>query len=375
VPVGRVQMPDGQLPSQLEAPIGRPLGWLRRAAWRPTLLWLVVVVAGVLLSLALIAPFVALAGADVFQGYQVLLAQSVGTSYGLTSTLLEATPLIPVSVGVAIAYRAGLFNVGGEGQLLLGALAAVLVGLNVRGFASLPGSYLLPLLIGVVAGGVWGGIAGYLKAWRGINEIVSTIMLNFVALYAVQALVSGPLRDPHLDYNATPEVLPGYRLPILEVGPAIQLGLPISIVVAVVLGCYSEFSRHGIRLRLVGMDSRLAARQGVSPRFQWVLALWLAGALAGLGGAVEALGNQYRVGENFSPGWGFAAIAIALLARGNLFAVIPVTAYFAALEAGTSGMGRVLAVPGGIVFVIQALPLIMVAAIIGINGMRRKAAL
>jgi ABC-type uncharacterized transport system permease subunit len=368
-------MPDGQLPSQLEAPIGRPLGWLRGAAWRPTLLWLVVVVAGVLLSLALIAPFVALAGADVFQGYQVLLAQSVGTSYGLTSTLLEATPLIPVSVGVAIAYRAGLFNVGGEGQLLWGALAAVLVGLNVRGVASLPGSYLLPLLVGVVAGGVWGGIAGYLKAWRGINEIVSTIMLNFVALYAVQALVSGPLRDPHLDYNATPEVLPGYRLPILEVGPAIQLGLPISIVVAVVLGCYSEFSRHGIRLRLVGMDSRLAARQGVSPRFQWVLALWLAGALAGLGGAVEALGNQYRVGENFSPGWGFAAIAIALLARGNLFAVIPVTAYFAALEAGTSGMGRVLAVPGGIVFVIQALPLIMVAAIIGINGMRRKAAL
>src|SRR5262249_37548950 len=197
---------------------------------------------------------------------------------------------------------------------LWGALAAVLVGLNVRGVASLPGSYLLPLSVGVVAGGVWGGIAGYLKAWRGINEIVSTIMLNFVALYAVQALVSGPLRDPHLDYNATPEVLPGYRLPILEVGPAIQLGLPIAIVVAVVLGCYSEFSRHGIRLRLVGMDSRLAARQGVSPRFQWGLALSLAGGLAGVRGGVGGRGQPYRVGGEFSPRLGFHPITGGLLA-------------------------------------------------------------
>jgi ABC-type uncharacterized transport system permease subunit len=335
--------------------------------------WFIWPAVGILASLAFVAPFVMLAGADVVEGYRVLFDGAIGTSFGLGTTLRMAAPLTLVGLGVAIPYRAGLFNIGGEGQLLMGALMAVVVGTQFGAAAGVPGAFVLALVAGAIGGGIWGSLAGYLKAWRGINEIISTILLNFLALYIVQYLVVSPFKDPELTYAASPRILPSFELPTFGGTARIHLGYLLGIALAILMAWYVETTRAGFRLRLVGINSSLAARQGISIRGQQLIALTLGGALAGLGGTVDALGNQFRIGQEFSPGWGFDAIAIALLARGNMLAVVPVAFFFGALRNGSSVLGRTLDVPGAIVFILQAIPIIVVAIFIGFRASRRHA--
>jgi ABC-type uncharacterized transport system permease subunit len=333
--------------------------------------WLIWPVVGIVAALGFLAPFVVVAGVDVGEAYRVLFTGAIGSAFGLGTTLRFATPLILVALGVAIPYRAGLFNIGGEGQLVIGATVAVLVATNFTGPADLPGSLVVPALAGAAAAGLWGAFAGYLRAWRGINEIISTIMLNFFALFFVKYLVTEPFRDPQLTYAATRRIPSGYELPLVGGDARIHLGFFIAVAIAIVMTWYVESTRQGFQLRLVGLNPALASRQGIPTSLLHLWAMALGGALAGLGGIMDAFGNQFRVGVEFSPGWGFDAIAIALLARGNILPVIPVAIFFAALRNGASVLGRTLAVPGGIVFIVQAIPVIVVATLVGYRAFRR----
>jgi ABC-type uncharacterized transport system permease subunit len=329
---------------------------------------------GIVTSLVFLAPLLVVAGASVSDGYRSLYDASFGSLFSFSSLLLSSVPLILVGLGVALPYRAGLINIGGEGQLGLGAFAAVFIGVELKGIAGVPGSPLVPLLGGFAAGALVGAIAGAMKAWRGINEIVTTIMLNFVALFLVQYLVAGPFKQAGLQYASSPQVRPGYVLGALGGDAAIPVGFVLAVAVSLAMAAVTTYTSWGWRQRLLGLSEPLARRQGIPVGAEQLKALALGGGLAGLGGAAELLGNQFRVGMVFSPGWGFHAIAIALLARGNLLAVVPFAMFFGFLLNGSNVLQAELNVPGTLVSVLAGGPVLLVAAAIGLRAYRRATA-
>lgn len=329
---------------------------------------------GIVWSLLFLAPLLLLSNVNIADGYRALYDASFGSAFGFSSLLLSSIPLILVGLGVALPYRAGLFNIGGEGQLVLGAFIAVFVSVKLSSIGSWPASFVLPLVAALVVGAAVGAIAGVLKAWRGINEIVTTIMLNFVALFLVQYLVSGPFKQKDLQYSSSPEIGSGFGLGTFGGTAEIPYGFLIAVGVAIAVAWLAGYTRWGFRQRLIGINEPLAARQGISVGLEQLRALAIGGALAGLGGAIEALGNQHRVGLAFSPGWGFDAVAIALLARANMMAVIPFALFFAVLRNGSNVLQADLGVPGTLVLVLTGAPVIIVASVIGFRAYRRISA-
>lgn len=355
--------PDGPQPGLRpgsDAPLARYVGSAVKGTF-----W----TAGALIvSLAILAPLLVAGGANVIDGYAELFSATFGSFFGFGLMLVASVPLILIGLGVAVPFRAGLFNIGGEGQLLMGALLAVYV--TTAAWGGGPGAFFIPLVVGFLGGAIVGGLPGVLKAWRGVNEIVTTIMLNFIVLFFIQWLLTGSLRAEDQTFAASEAANRGFRLDRL-VGGHLPLGFVIAVGVAIVVYWLAQHTRAGWRQRLVGLNLRLSARQGISVPRQYFVALALGGGLAGLGGAAELIGNQFRIGPNFSPGWGFTAVAIALLARGNMLAVVPVAMFFGLLQNGESSLQANLGIPGNLVLALAAAPVIIVAAVIGYCSYRR----
>jgi ABC-type uncharacterized transport system permease subunit len=345
-----------------------PVGTHRRRVRLPDWAWSVL---GVLASLCFLAPLMVMAGKNIPKGYSDLFTASFGNEADIGFLLIASVPLILVGLGVAVPLRAGLFNLGGEGQLLAGAVAAAWVCTAVPGFANNPGSFLFPLVVGAVAGAVPGAISGVLRAWRQVSEVVTTLMLNFIVLFIAEYLVSGPLEAPNAIYPATATVAMGYQLGAIGPNALVPDGFIVAVVVAIGVWLLTEFTRVGWRHRLLGLNPNVALRQGIALGRERTIALALGGALAGMGGVAELLGNQYRVSYNFSPGWGFDAIVIALLARANALAVVPFALYFGFLRNGALALQLDLQVSPDLVLVMGGAPIILVAAIIGYRGSRR----
>ena len=334
----------------------------------PDAVWSIV---GVLVSLVFLAPLLALAHADIGRGYHDLADASFGSSFSFGFLLLAATPLVLVGVGVAVPFRAGLFNLGGEGQLLLGALIAVEVAVAFPVSGNSPVSFVVPLAAGAGAGALVAIIPASLKARRGASEIVTTIMLNFIVTFLVQYLVRGPFEGANAVYPTTDLVPAGIRLGRYGPSSLIPMGYVVAVFVALVVWAVMEFTRLGWRQRLVGLNRLVAARQGISVPREWMVALAIGGAVAGLGGACEALGNQLQVGYSFSPGWGWDSISIALLARGNALAVVPFALYFAFLRNGALVLQQDLQVSSDLILAMGGAPVMLVASIIGYRSYRR----
>jgi general nucleoside transport system permease protein len=343
----------------------------RRRPQVPDAVWSVL---GVIASLVFLAPLLLIAGVSVSQGYEILFTASFGSQADLAFLFLASAPLVLVGVGVALPLRAGLFNLGGEGQLLAGAVAAVWVATQFPDLASSSVSWVFPLVAGAIAGALVGGLAGVLRAWRRVSEVVTTLMLSFIIVLLTQYLVSGPLEAEGAVYPATDLIDFGYRLEGLGPDQLFKTGFVIAVVVAIAIWLLTEFTRMGWRQQIVGLNPRVAERQGISVGREAVIALAIGGALAGAGGAVELLGNQGRVGYVFSPGWGFDAIVIALLARGNALAVIPFALFFGFLRNGALVLQQDLQVSPDLVLAMGGAPVILVAAIIGWRAYRRSVA-
>jgi simple sugar transport system permease protein len=280
---------------------------------------------------------------------------SVGSAYALTSaTLVRAIPLILTGAAVALAFRAGVFNIGAEGQLLAGAATAAVIGANL---SRVLGSVTLPaeLLAGALAGACWAGIAAWLRARFRVLEVISTIMLNFIALYAVAYLVRGPLQEPLRIYPQS-DVLPDVaRIPRLIDGTRLHWGLIIAVGVAAVLWWILRYTAVGFRLRVSGVSPNAARSAGLIDVGRVTAAGFLvSGLLAGLAGAVELTGVTFALYENISPGYGYTAIAVALLARLDPLATIGTGFFFGALEAGASAMQRDAGVPAAFVSIVEA---------------------
>jgi general nucleoside transport system permease protein len=295
--------------------------------------------------------------------YGALFSGAFGSASAVSETIVAATPLILAGLGVALGFRAGLFNIGAEGQVIAGGLAAGFVGFWL---VSLPVVVHLPLavLVGLAAGGAWGFIPGILKARTGAHEVITTIMLNYVAAYlALYLLSTSVFRRPGRTDPISEPVEASARLPHLA-GQDLRLhaGILVALLGAVAVAWLLGRSTWGFELRVAGANPSAAQTAGISVARATVLAMSLSGALAGLAGTNQVLGVQYTLAPGFSGGIGFEAITVALLGRANPFGVVVAALLFGALRAGGLQMQAVTGTPIDIVLVIQSLIVIFVAA-------------
>lgn len=320
--------------------------------------------AGALAALALLLLVVLLTvtGQRTGDAIRALLNGAAGSWYAITSaTLVRAIPLALAGLSVSLAFRAGILNIGAEGQLLAGAAAATFTALAAPsiGIAVVP----LLLIAGAVAGGAWAGIAAFLRRRYGVLEVISTIMLNYVALHTVGYLVRGPLQEPTHVFPQSFTIDARAQLPVLIPGTRLHLGFLLAVVFAVALWWWLRDRAAGFRLRAVGANARAALSAGrIDVPRTTMGAFLVSGAIAGVAGASELSGVTYSLYENLSPGYGYTAIAVALLARLNPLSVLFTALLFGALEAGASAMQRDAGVPSVLVSVVEALLILLVLA-------------
>jgi general nucleoside transport system permease protein len=306
-------------------------------------------------ALAVAGAWLALLGCDPLQAGQALVAGAFGDSLALETTAVRAGPLLLVGLGVALSFRCGIWNIGGEGQLNTGALAAT--ALVTRGLGGEAGhvALWLALAIGTLAGAGWAAIAALLRVYRGVSEVLSTILLNFIAALGIAWAVHGPLQEASGAYPQSDSFPEAARLALLPGLTRAHAGLLLAAALPFALWLLLFRSAAGLRLRSVGFAPDAARYAGVSPERESVRVLLLSGALAGLAGALEVTGVTGRLFENLATGYGFTAIAVALLGRLHPLGVIPAALVFAALAAGSGAMQRAAAVPSVAVHVIEAL--------------------
>ncbi len=314
-------------------------------------------------ALALGAVLIWLTGGDPVLAYRGLWEGSLGRQASISETLVWATPYIFAGLAVALAFKAGLFNIGAEGQLSMGALASAWVGFAVTG-VPWPLHLLLAMAAGIAAGAGWAAIAGVLKARTGAHEVITTIMLNYIALLAAGYLLSGPLKDPNplVALAQTPKVLESSRLPPLLEGFRLHWGFVLALVMAVACWWLVYRATLGFEIRTVGLNPSAARYAGIRVGWIVVLTMALSGALAGLAGTVEVVALNYYHTPGFSVGYGFDSIAVALLGKSHPLGVVPAAILFGALRAGATRMQFVSQIPIDIISIIQALVLIFVAA-------------
>jgi general nucleoside transport system permease protein len=285
----------------------------------------------------------------------------------IADMLVRATPLILTGLAVAIAFQAGVLNIGAEGQFLIGASIATAVSLMLGtrfGSAAIP----VALLAGSAAGAFWAAIAAELRRRFHVLEVISTIMLNFVAVYLVSFLVRGPLQEPTHIYPQTSSIL--FRLPIIIPTTRLHAGFPIAIIAGIVGWWAIRNSAAGFRLRLTGANPAAAHSAGLIDIERTTRnAFLISGALAGLAGAIEVHGVTFALYENISPGYGYTAIAVALLAGLNPIWVIVTGLLFGVLETGASALQRDAGVPATLASVLEAL---VILAVLGTGRLRAR---
>src|SRR5262249_39949095 len=288
-----------------------------------------------LLAFGLSMGLVRFAGANPRDALTYLLGGAFADLFGIGTTIVKTTPLLLAGLGVGVSLRAGLFNIGAEGQIYMGGLAAALVGLFIRGlpaFVHIP----LALLAAAAGGGLWGLIPGLLKTRRGVNEIISTLLMNYIAALLVSMIVNEWLKERGAPYPYTAPLASSALLPIVIPTTDAHAGILVGMAVAGL--AYFAFGRtaQGFQLKAVGAGPAAAAYAGINVNRTLVWAMVIGGALAGLGGASEVLGLQRRLFEGFSPGYGFDAVVIGFLSNGNPVGIIVTSFFFGALRSGAS---------------------------------------
>lgn len=300
-------------------------------------------------------------GIDPWRAYRALLDGSLGSLYGLGESLVKASPLILTALSFALAFRCGLINIGAEGQLYFGALGAILVAVHVKG---LPGLIHLPLALlgGFAAGALWGYVAGWMKVRFGAHEMITTVMLNYVAIHIVGFLVTGPLIEPPGMLPQTPVAESTAQLPRILPGTRLHWGFVIAVLCLVAYWVLLWKTLRGFEIRVVGLNPHAARYAGIDHVSQVCWAMALAGGVAGLAGAGEVLGVQLRLRTGMSPGFGFDGMAVALLGGNSSVGILLAALLFGVLRAGGNMMQMLAGVPVGIISVIQGLVILFVVA-------------
>jgi simple sugar transport system permease protein len=318
--------------------------------------------AAIAFTLAATGLLVLWAGAPVGRSFGALLEGGFGSRFALGETLTRATPLILTGLAVAVAFRARFYNIGAEGQLYLGALAAVAVGgLHAGSGWQLP----LPLLFigmwvaAMLAGALWLAIAAWLRTRLAVDEVVTTLLLNFVVLLAVSWMLDGPMKDPAaLGWPQSVALKPELELAKLAERSRVHAGLLIAVACAGLLWWFAKFTALGFEMRAVGANAQAARFAGIAVGATLIKTALVSGALAGLAGAVEVAGRAGYVTLDMSPGYGYAGIVVAMLAALNPLGVVLAAIFIAGMFVGADSMSRAVAVPTYIADVIVAVALL-----------------
>lgn len=309
-------------------------------------------------------------GYDVGRAFGSLFSGAFGSMYAISQTLMRTVPLLFTGLAVTVAFRVGLFNIGGEGQLYWGALASALTAVAASSLPT-PLVVLLSLLAGAVAGGLWGAIPGYLKARTGAHEVITTIMLNTIAVLGTTFLTANYFKAEG-PVDQTPRIPEHAEMPSLIPGLDISFGIIVGIAVVVLVNWFFRRTSLGYEFRAVGLNADSAEYGGVNSSRVIVLSMIFGGALAGLAGSSVVLTQLSRFVTGFSPGYGFTGIAVAVLGRGNPWGALLAALLFGALSAGGMSMQLFANIPNDLMTVVQGLVILFVAAPSAVSFVRKR---
>ena len=311
---------------------------------------------------------IAFVGGNPILAYRGLIEGSFGSTKALSETAVWATPYIFAGLAVALAFNGGLFNIGAEGQLAVGAVASSLIGYALPEWLGydLPAIIHLPLavLFGVLMGGLWAAIVGWLKAYTGGHEVINTIMMNYIALNTTSFLLNGVMKDrsPTNVIARTPLIADSARIPPIFDGLRVHWGFILALLVAFGIWWLLNKTTVGFQIRTVGLNPDAAKYAGINVKRIIILTMALSGMLAGLAGTIEVTGLNYRHELGFSIGYGYDAIAIALLGKSHPLGVVLSAFLFAAMRNGATRMQFLTQMPVDLISMIQAFILLFVAA-------------
>jgi simple sugar transport system permease protein len=316
---------------------------------------------GALMGLLAGAFLIWLTGDDPIIAYKVMLEGAFGGTRQITETILKAVPLLIMGLGLTVAFRGKMWNIGGEGQYFMGALAGMIVGLALQD--TLPAAFLIPLILlaSILGGALWAGIAVVLKIRFGISEIITTIMLNFIAEFFILYLAREPMKDPESFLPQTSQLLGAARIPTL-LDTRVHSGVIIALLLVPLVYILLWKMPLGFRIRAIGSNQRVSKYAGMNVIFGLSFALMFSGALAGLTGAIEVSALHTRLRDGISGGYGFTGILVALLGRLHPVGVLISAFFFAALSNGAQTMHSVYGLPISLAQVIQGLIVVFVLA-------------
>ena len=312
--------------------------------------WWVTILA-VVLAFGLVAVFIVLTGKNPGTVYAKMIGGAFGTEFGLTETLVKAIPLMLCGLGVSLAYRIQVWNIGAEGQFVAGALAATAVTIYLPG---LPFWIALPLMLtcGMVAGALWGLFTALPKVFFNVNELIISLMLNYVALLALDFFVYGPWRDPAgMNFPGTPAFTADESLPVLG-ATRLHFGLILGLLAVALAALFVKSTRWGYELRLIGANPEAARHAGINLKGHVIVVMLLSGGLAGIAGMAEVSGVTHRLLYGISPGYGYTAIIVAWIARLNPFGIVVSAVLFGGLIVGGYSV-QTLGLPSSISSLLQ----------------------
>lgn len=327
------------------------------------------VLAAVLVTFGLTAVPILVAGANPVEAYVAYVVRPLTSGFTLVEVFVTATPILFTGAAVALAFRAGYWNIGAEGQLLAGAIAAAGIGM-VAG--SLPPLVALPVMIagGALAGATWALVPALLRVRFGIDEVVTTLLLNPVALLLVNGLLHGPWRDPDTGFPESPRIAAAAEFPVLLERTRLHLGLPLALLVIVAAWYVLARTPAGLRLRATGLSPHGARFAGINVPATLLGAALASGAIAGIAGVSEVAGIQNRLTSGLSPGYGYTGIVVATLATLSLPGVVLAALFLGDLTVGASSAARSLGIPSQLGAVVQGVLLLTTVALLALRRHR-----
>lgn len=325
----------------------------------------------IVLALIIGALIILANGKSPIAAYAALINGSLGSAYKIATTFAKTIPLILTGLATAVAFSSGIFNIGGEGQLYLGAFAAAYVGFT---FTNLPGLIGVPLALvfAAIVGGLYALIPALLKVRLGIDEVITTIMFNSIATLFTGYLANYPFASSVGKMGATEMIAPAYKLARLVARSKLHTGIFFTALIALFIYYLMEKTSAGYDFKMIGLNPIFARYVGISAERNMVIAMVISGALCGIAGAFEVLGNHYRFLQAISPGYAFDGMLISLIVKNNVLGVIFMSVFFGMLKTGSIAMEYETAIPSELVSVIQAIIILFIAGEKGFAKVLRR---
>jgi ABC-type uncharacterized transport system permease subunit len=312
-----------------------------------------------MLTVVFISVILLLIGKDPLVAFEAIITGAFGSRNALAEVIVKTVPLLLAGLGTAFAFRCQIWNIGAEGQLLIGALAASVFCLLFPGIPPVL-SIVLALITAMVAGGLWASLAGFLKVKLGASEIINTIMMNYIAIYLINYLVRGPLKDTASYVPQSPSFVSQYWLPLIMPPTRLHLGILLAVLGAVIVYIILWKTPLGFNIIAVGANARAARVGGISVSLNMIIAMFISGALSGVAGANEVLGLYHRLLDGVSAGYGFSAMTVAILGGLHPVGIAIFSFVFAALRVGADHMQREMGVPSSLVYVVEGMLIVFV---------------